>query len=389
MILDPAVQIERIETPEAFERLAGEWTELLSASPSDCLFLTWEWLFAWWKHLSGGRRLSILAVRSGGALIALAPLASRPRRLEKFLSVGALEFLGTGSVGSDYLDLIIRPGHATTAIRALAASVIDAGAALGLAQVRSGATNALSLADELGTREWTVRSTETDVCPFIDLTGHSWDSYLDDLGPAHRYNFRRRLRNLERLGRVRFARVEAEADRGTALRELVALHQTRWQPRGGSSAFDRPALVDFHEELSGLALARGWLRLFTLRLDDAAVAAVYGFRYRNTFYFYQSGFDPRHARASVGLIAVGLSIKAAVEEGVTEYDFLHGDEGYKFHWARRTRELRRLELYPPNVRGRLYRRAIEANRAARRTARRVLPDAVAQRIAVGLGSGSG
>jgi CelD/BcsL family acetyltransferase involved in cellulose biosynthesis len=387
MTLESLVQVEKIESAEAFERLAGEWTELLAASRSDCLFLTWEWLFTWWKHLSGSRRLSILAVRSRGELIALAPFASRPRRLEKFLSVGALEFLGTGSVGSDYLDLIVRPGHATPAIRALAAAVIDAGAAVGLGQVPPDAPNTLSLADELGKREWTVRSTKTDVCPFIDLTGHSWDSYLDDLGSAHRYNFRRRLRNLERLGAIRFARVETEAERGQALRELVALHQMRWQPRGGSSAFDRPALADFHEELSGLALARGWLRLFTLRLDDVAIAAVYGFRYRNTFYFYQSGFDPRHARASVGLIAVGLSIKAAVDEGATEYDFLHGDEAYKFHWARRTRELGRLELYPPHVRGRLYRRAIEANRAARRTARRVLPQTVAHRIATGLGIG--
>jgi len=76
-----------------------------------------------------------------------------------------------------------------------------------------------------------------------------------------------------------------------------------------------------------------------------------------------------------------------VDEGAREYDFLHGDEAYKFHWASRTREIGRLELYPPHVRGQLYRRAIEASRAARRTARRVLPDAVAQRLAVGLGIG--
>ena len=159
------IQVEKIESPEAFERLAGEWTELISTSPSDRLFLTWEWLFTWWKHLSGARRLSILTVRSHGELIALAPLALRPRRLEKFLSVGALEFLGTGSVGSDYLDLIIRPGHTTPAIRALTTAVVGAGAAVGLAQVPADAPNALSLADELGKREWTVRSRRTDV-PF-------------------------------------------------------------------------------------------------------------------------------------------------------------------------------------------------------------------------------
>jgi CelD/BcsL family acetyltransferase involved in cellulose biosynthesis len=69
---------------------------------------------------------------------------------------------------------------------------------------------------------------------------------------------------------------------------------------------------------------------------------------------------------------MGLAIKAAIEEGVAEYDFLHGDEEYKFHWASEVRDLGRLELYPPHARGRIYRRAIDFNRAARRMAKRVL-----------------
>ena len=77
----------------------------------------------------------------------------------------------------------------------------------------------------------------------------------------------------------------------------------------------------------------------------------YGFRYGDKFYFYQSGFDPGYARQSVGLVALGLTIKAALEEGAMEYDLLHGDEEYKFLWAHQTRELRRLELFPSYVRG--------------------------------------
>jgi CelD/BcsL family acetyltransferase involved in cellulose biosynthesis len=379
--------VETIDSAAAFGELAGAWTALLAASPSGGLFLTWEWLFTWWKHLAGRRRLSILAVRARGELIALAPLAARPHPLPRAVAVPALEFLGTGTVGSDYLDLIVRPGHAAEAIRALAAWAADGDAVVRLAQVHAAGASVWGLAAELGRRDWSVRSARTSVCPFVDLAGHTWESYLETLGPAHRYNVRRRLRQLEGRGRLTFQRVETEAERAPALRELVALHQLRWRPRGGSCAFASPALVDFHEELSRLALARGWLRLYTLRLDDQPLAAVYGFRYRDTFCFYQSGFDPRHARTSVGLVAVGLSIKAAIDEGATEYDFLHGDEAYKFQWARRTRDLCRLELYPPHVRGRLYRQAVEANRAARRVARRLLPEAVAHRLAAGLGIG--
>ena len=69
---------------------------------------------------------------------------------------------------------------------------------------------------------------------------------------------------------------------------------------------------------------------------------------------------------------MGLSIKAALEEGASEYDLLHGDEEYKFHWARTKRELGRLEMHPPHTRARFYKRAIEFNRAARQMARRVL-----------------
>ncbi|MBI4638168.1 MAG: GNAT family N-acetyltransferase [Candidatus Rokubacteria bacterium] len=375
--------VERIEDAAAFEKLRGEWTALLSTCTSDCLFLTWEWLFTWWKHLAEDRRLSILVVRSRGELIAIAPLAWRPRRLSHLLSVRSLEFLGTGSVGSDYLDLITRRGLAVEAARALAAHLVDGTAVMGLAQLEPGAPNAWRLAAELERRGWSVRSAGTSVCPFIDLAGGSWESYLDGLGPAHRYNFRRRLRQLSRLGELRLERVETEAQRRAAVRALVTLHHMRWYPRGGSSALHSTSLVAFHDEFSGLALERGWLRLFTLRLDGRPVASVYGFRYRDRFYFYQSGFDPSYARQSSGLVALGLSIKAAVEEGVKEYDLLHGDEEYKFHWAHRTRALQRLELYPPRVRGWLYRQAIEASRAARHVARRVLLETVSPGFAAG------
>ena len=146
----------------------------------------------------------------------------------------------------------------------------------------------------------------------------------------------------------------------------------------------------FHDELSALALVRGWLRLFTLRLDDVAVAAVYRVPLsRHGAPSIQSGFDPRLARApaSAAHRPVGLSIKAAVEAG-REYGFLHGDEAYKFHWARRTRGDRTARaLSAARARAALPPRDRGESRRRRTAARRVLPDAVAQRLAVGLGIG--
>ena len=106
-----------------------------------------------------------------------------------------------------------------------------------------------------------------------------------------------------------------------------------------------------------------------LRLDDRPVAAVYGFLYRRTFYFYQSGFDPAFARDSVGLVMLGVAIRAAIEEGVDELDLLHGTERYKEHWASATRNLVRFELYCPGARGFLEREATALTREVRRVTR--------------------
>src|SRR5437899_3532497 len=112
--------VERIEDVEAFRRLRTAWNELLADSDADRLFLTWEWLFTWWRHLAAGRRLYLLLVRHGGELIAVAPLASRRRGLSGLLALPMLEFLGGGDVGSDYLDIIVRRGREETAVRAIA-----------------------------------------------------------------------------------------------------------------------------------------------------------------------------------------------------------------------------------------------------------------------------
>ncbi len=370
-------RIETITGLGRFQALREEWTELLESSSNDCIFLTWEWLSTWWKHLGADRRLHLVAVRCGGELIGLAPFMVCPRRPRRLVPFETRQFLGTGSVGSDYLDVILRQGHEPEALGALVAHLAAEGVTLELAQVNRRSAAVLELTRRLEERRWRVSERAGDVCPFIDLRGQTWLSYLASLDGQHRYNFRRRAAKLTQEFAMRFELAASEDERREALAALVDLHMKRWSERGGSTALYATSLVAFHEEFSRLALARGWLRLFVLRLDSKPAAALYGFRYRDTFCFYQTGFDPNLSRHGVGQVTVGLSIKHAIEEGAVAYDFLHGDERYKFDWARQVRELGRLELYPHSARGWLGRRAKELERAARKSARRLLPRTVA------------
>jgi CelD/BcsL family acetyltransferase involved in cellulose biosynthesis len=365
------MEIHTIETVEGFLSLRDEWNSLLQSSAADCVFLTHEWLSVWWKHMSEDRALHIVTVREDGELTGILPLAERAPRLSRMMP-RTLEFLGTGLIGSDYLDAIVRPGREPKVLATLADHLDNCGLMLQLNQLRGGACVASVLAEKLRHREWIGDETKMNVCPYIDLRGHTWDSYLATLGPNIRKNINRYLRNLPKTFHMQFDCATTPVEARAALESAIDLHHKRWGARGTSEAFQTVAVIAFHREFVQRAAERGWLRLLVLSLDGKAVAALYGLRYGPTFYFYQSGFDPAYSKHSVGVTTMGLGIKTAIEEGALEYDFLHGDEEYKFHWASGSRDLHRLELHPPQVSAWIYKHAIDVNRSVRQMAKRLL-----------------
>jgi len=364
--------IESITTRDGFERLGDEWRELQGRSASNGLFLTWEWLFTWWKHLSAGRRLMILVVRRGGKPTAIAPFTVRPVSASRLLPFRAVELLGSGCAGSDYLDLILENGSETEAIREIAGHLQGLRLPLELPQVLLDSSSAGLLAASLTPMGWRATATPTNVCPFIPLAGLDWQAYVSTLGSSHRANLHRRIRGLQRIGQVRFDAVRTDAERRDALDRLIALHNARWRERGGSDAFHPREMILFHQEFSGLALRNGWLRLSVLRVGPDPVAYFYGFRHGSIHYFYQSAFDPAWNDRSVGLVAMGSAIRSALDEGALKFDLLHGGERYKYLWARQELAIGRMEIHPPLLRGWITGGAADLARAARAMGRDLL-----------------
>jgi CelD/BcsL family acetyltransferase involved in cellulose biosynthesis len=344
------MQVLKIENTEGFDSLRGEWNALLERSSANGVFLTWEWLRTWWTHLAERHKLSIAVIRSEGRLVGTAPLAIRPAAIKRLFPFRCSEFLGSGTAGSDYLDLIVEKGSEEEVFDALAPALGRANRMLEFGQLKAGA-QAIRFAHFLERRGWRTETTKVGTCPLIDLRGHTWTSYLASLSSDHRYNVRRKTANLAKHFEVSFERVETEAQRGPALDALIGLHKKRWLEHGDSDAFHTAGHEKFHQEFTRLALGRGWLRLYVLRLNGQAASAIYALRYGPTFSFYQSGFDPQYAKQSVGLVAMAHSIQSAIEEGAEEYDFLHGTEAYKFHWANGSRDLERIQLHPPGLSG--------------------------------------
>jgi CelD/BcsL family acetyltransferase involved in cellulose biosynthesis len=356
-----------VDTTSGFDALRGEWDELLRNSASNNLFLTWDWLRTWWEHLPEDRSLHIVTVRDKDArLVALAPLTVRPRRWLRLMPFRTIEFLGRGNVGSDYLSVIVRNGFEHEGLRALAARLTDGRLAVEFSHVDAQNAQMQAAEAELGARGWHGHRTTIETCPYINLEGHTWDSYVAALGRTHRTNFKRKLKKVQSLYKLRIDEATTDAERRAALDILVNLHLKRRREVGGSDALHRRELLEFHQNFTASALRAGVLRLQVMWLDEVPVAAMYGLEYNNVFYFYQSGFDSTYATHSVGLVMAGLAIKGAIERGVREFDFLHGNETYKYLWASAERELVRFEFFPPQAAGSFLNQLMQVRRALKR-----------------------
>jgi len=368
--------IERVVLTEEFKGMREEWTELLSDSEEGHLFLSWEWLYTWWVSFGKGSSLSLITVRSAKHLVAIVPMMLCENGILRSRCYSFRAFIGRGSVGSDYLSFIVRKGWIDRILPTLSKALAEDATSLLLDNLDRRSLVMRGVCNQLRIERWRSHIKRTDVSPWIDLSGLSWESYLESLGRSHASGLRRKYRKINARYRLSLAVMNTQAERQSAMNFLISRHLHRWKTRGGTTAFDSLALIDFHNRFSALALTMGWLRLFLLKLDDVPAAAIYGFSYDGVYYYYQAGFDERFSRYSVGQLAIAESIRFCIEEGVNEYDFLHGSEPYKYSWANRERELISVEVFRRGLDGYLSEKSMLASMGIKRLMKPLLPESL-------------
>lgn len=331
-----------------FAGLGEDWDGLLHRSTQDTVFSAWDWVSTWWQVYGPGKELAVTVVRVADEPVGIAPLY-RPHR-----GAARLLLLGSGeSVSPDYLSFIARRDLEKPVTRALLAHVLADGGSplLDLREVpeRSALPRWLQQDGRRSLRcSWA--STAGAECPYTPLP-ESYAEYERGLSANMRSNLRRRTRRLRDRFGAQLVRWHDEGNVPDGMAHLGRLHRLRWQGRADRYSFSDSKYREFHARIAERFQARGWLRLYGLRVGEAVIAAWYGFRYGETLYYYQSGFDPEWERHSPGLALMGLAIKNGIEEGVSELDLLKGAHEYKRSWAGSTRRTQRLLIAPPGAVG--------------------------------------
>jgi CelD/BcsL family acetyltransferase involved in cellulose biosynthesis len=320
--------------------------------------MNWEWHHTWWLSMVGTRTLAILTIRDSGRLIAIAPMVIRPPDYSRILPFSALEFIGSGSVGSDYLGVIARSADDHRVASIVSKELIARNHVFEIKNAERSSRIMSLIYKNMQESGCLTAIRRNSFTPCVDMSPYDWDSYMVRNGTSARSRFNKKLRKLNKDFKVRFELTTEEGNVQINLSTMIGLHLKRWRDKGGTNAFNTVMLRNFHHQFSAIALRNNWLRLFIIWLNDVPAAAVYGFYYQRTFYYYQAGFNPDFSRYSVGYLAIGLTIRHAFSEGAKEYDFLHGDEGYKYVWSNSVRELLSLNIFPVGFKGYLCKRTV-------------------------------
>lgn len=310
----------------AFDELREEWNALLDRSATGTIFSTWEWQSNWWAAYHPGD-LWIHAVRDdNGRLLGLAPWLIEQRGEARIVR-------GVGCVDvSDYVDVIIDTAYFEPVLEALARclqenrNLYDRVNLCNLPELSPTLAVFPPILQQAG---FEVSCEFQEVCPVIQLP-ETWETFVEQcLNKKDRHELRRKIRRAQGRDGVTFYTVDASHDFEAALETFIQLMASSAPYK--AEFLQDPQHVAFFKRVMPVMYQRGWLKMAVMAVDGRAIAAYLNFEYHDRVMVYNSGLDHEFDELSPGIVLIAHTIREAIERGFKVFDFLRGNERYKYH----------------------------------------------------------
>ena len=308
-----------------------QWNALLKESISDTPFSRYEYQRLWWEHRGGGEwqdaRLVLVTAHEDEKLIGIAPLF-----MAEYENQPALLLNGSIEI-SDYLDLIVRADdHArflSGLLDFLASHLADGWSRLDWYNLPDDSPTLAALKAESAHRGWTHHEEVYRPTPRIALNG-DFDEYLSRVEKKQRHEIRRKMRRAaESELNVRFVLVDPSTDIEPELDTFFDLmvHDP------GKADFLHPAMREQMSAILHAAHKEGYLWLGFLEIDGLKTASSLNFDYNGKLWGYNSGVSRAHMELSPGWVLLSHIIQWCCENRRHEFDFMRGDEEYKYRFG--------------------------------------------------------
>ena len=321
-------------TLESLHEIAGAWDTFACAPGGPSVFGTFEWAVTWWKCSGEGRRLLVLSVWHGMALVAVAPLMTGrlwfgpfPVSVVEFIS--SWKFAGSAASVLGSMDLAADPAHRDGALDAVLRYIEGERWDLLRLHPLPEQSKSLPRISEWGSREGRIHRQTRVFENAVLLRGD--DGFRTHLSSKFRARLRQAGAKLRRRGLVDFTEVTAPGDVPAAMTKIIAIESRSWKWRKGI-AINSAVYNGFFEAFALAAAYRGWLRLGFLRLDGNEIAYSLMALTGEKSTFLKTGYDAAHDDCSPGSLMMEWAFDSLAREGAQRIDMFSGDWEYKERW---------------------------------------------------------
>jgi CelD/BcsL family acetyltransferase involved in cellulose biosynthesis len=326
--METPVKTELHTNPDAFDALQSAWDDLVKRSMADTPFSLTAWNRAWWGAYHPGDLWLVTCHTDDNELVGVAPwfieTSETQGRVVRF--IGHIDVV-------DYMDIIADRDHTQAVYEALTEFLKanqDAYDSIGLANIHETSPTYTDFAETLQSHGFQVTFEQNDVAPRISLPA-DYDAYLSDiLSSRERKETKRKMRKADGgLYDVAWYTVTTEHDLNAELQQFMDLMRSADQEK--AEFLENEQHVDFFKRVMPEMQAADLLRLHFLTIDGTPCAAYLNFDHNGHIYVYNSGLEPdQFGTLSPGIVLLQYLIEHAIQEGHTTFDFLRGDESYKY-----------------------------------------------------------
>lgn len=341
-----------IATEGQFFDSREKWNQLVQAMPYPSVFCTWEWISAWQSNFTKKNNLFIIFVYEGGDLIGILPLYYYQSDLIKTGFCGkVLKFCGADPLHTDHLDVICNKENTDICIEAIFKYLNNNRSLWDVIHIPL-------LAENSGIISYFNQKTRILVCYIYEITtapylviGGKFDDYINKFKKKKRYNIRRERKKLYNELDAGYFSCNNNEEVIDGLRTVFHLHNKRFAHKGTVSTFGNKNIEKFYLDFIENTGDRDYIWIRFIRNKERVVSAFLGFYFCDRIFFYQMGHDPEYSNYSLGSTIIYESINEAFQKKCVEFNFLQGDEQYKYSWTDKERMLSDVVIFNRTING--------------------------------------
>lgn len=326
------LKIHEIDSPLQLAELRPSWDMLLEREGMACPFLSYEWILCCIASYGGEKTPAVLAITDGSDLVGIAPLW-RYEDTVRHIRCRKIGFITCPD--TQLADFLLADNRREECLREIFQYL--------LGQMRSGW-------DLLTFDQWPADSPNvpilnpilremgasyfvgtSSIMPCLSVKGE-WEGFWRSRSQRFRKSHRNVINRVSRLGTIA-VQCHTVDKTGSVFKDVLKVSEQSWKYNEGIGISSSQSAWTFFEKLTELAGPRGWLNVWLLKVNDAAVAMEYDLVHGDRVYALRADFDSAFRDSSPGAYLECEIIKHAFGVGYSMYGFGPGVREYKSHWT--------------------------------------------------------